>query len=125
MTRQAMTREAHAGTKWQDKWHPMGRASNHMNEITYQPQWPPDPASLDNHLSPLHRAECLEALQAQGLPIPDRRLTMRDYYTAIGGKPTDPYEGSPYKVKWEADHPDTVDELNDAWADFIGGLHGV
>jgi hypothetical protein len=120
--RESVTREANAGMKWQDKFHPMGRMSNHMNGLTYQPQWPPDESSLQNPLPPLHRSEVIEAMDAQGIQVPDRRLTWEDYYFAIPKPPTDPYDGTKLKAEWESQYPEMKAENDRAWDGFLKGI---
>lgn len=125
-----MTREASAGMKWQDKFHPMGRISNQMNGLVYQPPWPPEASSLSNPLPPLHRSEVMETLQdveamaSQGIEAPDpaKRLTWADYYAILRRRPTDPYEGTRFKADWEAQYPDMKAENDRAWDKFLAGV---
>lgn len=128
--KQSITREASAGMKWQDKFHPMGRISNHMNGLTYQPQWPPEPSSLSNPLPPLHRSEVVEAVQdveamaSQGIQAQDqdKRLTWADYYAILRRRPTDPYEGTKIKAEWESQYPEMKAENDRAWDEFLRGF---
>ena len=114
-----MTRENAAGMKWQDKFHPMGRISNQMNDLVYQPHWPPEPSSLDNPLPPLYRSEVVEALGE----APDRRLTWRDYYAVLQRRPTDAYEDTKFKAEWEARHPEMKAQCDAAWDEFLRGIN--
>lgn len=125
-----MTRENAAGMKWQDKFHPMGRISNQMNDMVYQPPWPPELSSLENPLPPLYRAEVVEALQdvermaSRGIqqPSPDHRLTWRDYFAVLQQRPTDPYEGTRHKAAWEARYPEMKAQCDAAWSEFLAGV---
>lgn len=117
--RESVTREANAGLKWQDKFHPMGRISNHMNGLTYQPQWPPDESSLQNQLSPLHRSEVVEVLTRQGIHVPETRLNWGHYYLILKRRPTDPYDGTKLKAEWETQYPEMKAENDRAWGEFL------
>jgi hypothetical protein len=118
----SMTREENRGLRWAHKFHPMGRVSNHQNDMVYQPPHPPDPGSLDLPLFPLHRAELREALAARGIPEPVRPLTRRDYYAVLRQPLTDAYEGTRFKEAWEAAHPELAAGLREAWEVFLSSL---
>lgn len=118
-----MTQEANQGMRWGNKFHPLGKMSNFMNDMVYQPLVVPGPDILDMPLSPLHRSELMEAMEQRGIPDPPhRRLTWRDYYTVLRRPATDPYENSKYKAAWEAKYPDMAAQLKVDWEVFLAAL---
>lgn len=121
--KQSMTREENQGLRWGNKFHSMGKMSNFMNDMVYQPLTVPGPDLLDSPLSPLHRSELLEVMEQRGIPDPPgRRLTWRDYYAILRRPATDPYEKSPYKAAWEAKYPDMAAALKADWEAFLAAL---
>lgn len=121
--RQSITREENQGLRWGNKFHAMGKISNFMNDMVYQPQAIPGPDVLDMPLSPLHRSEVLEVMTERGIPDPPhRRLTWRDYFAILRRPPTDPYENSRYKTDWEAKYPDMAAALKADWDAFLAAL---
>ena len=121
--KQNITREENQGLRYAGKFHPLGKMSNFMNDMTYQPQHPPDAGSLDIPLSPLHRSELLEVMQEKGIPDPPgRRLTRRDYFAVLRRPLTDPYETSPLKAEWETHYPALAERLKADWDEFLAAM---
>lgn len=121
--KQSMTREENQGLRWGNKFHSMGKMSNFMNDMVYQPPTVPDADQLENPLPPLHRAELLEEMGKRGIDEPAaRRLTWRDYYAILRQPATDPYENSKYKAAWEAAYPDFAAKVRADWEAFLAAL---
>jgi hypothetical protein len=119
--REAMTREANAGMKWQDKFHPMGKMTNFHSATKWLPDWPPEPAKLSQTIPPHKREILREALRAKGDPE-DQALTFGLWYRTLGpaGREDDP--ASPSYQRWAAEFPHMAEQMETLWVEFFAGI---